>query len=404
MSNLLTLTYICSIMSLLVAGMLLLCVKVAPQLTDKKYRRAKILLGIAFVVLSAGTMAQMDGISNGQNVDVFSAIVLSISTVQACMFTFVALTLLQSSYVTRCNILKHLTPTFFFVAIYLCSLLLWPDKSISSLDQYSFNVPLLIRTLFAGVYLSQIVIYITIFHRERRVYIEKTENYFADLGCYEAKWVSKLFYQATTVGIMVLCFIIFPSGIADHISTVVITLFYFSFGVGFINYQYHIIQVTPALKIEDSETSQDKLISQATTHTTLTPQTGVNTAAEPRIEAAEYDSTLEENLATQRLFLKQGVSLADYTAALGVPERKISLFIKNRFGQSFKRWVNTQRVEYAKSLLAQHPELNIDHIAEMSGFADKSQFSKTFREICEISFSAYKKEGVVSSVATISQN
>ena len=105
----------------------------------------------------------------------------------------------------------------------------------------------------------------------------------------------------------------------------------------------------------------------------------------------ETDTALAELLYSQQLYLQQGVSLADYTATLGISERKISAFIKNQSGQTFKRWINAQRVEHAKNLLALHPELNIDHIAEMSGFADKSQFSKTFREICGITFSAYKK-------------
>lgn len=362
MSNLLTLTYICSIVGLLFTGLLLLCIKVAPQLTDVKYHRAKMVLGTAMLCVSMGNGVQMDAITNGETVTVFSAAVLVVCTLQACMFTFIVLTVLQSKYVTKRNIFKHLSPTFIFVAVYLASLLVWPDRLIYHLSDYRFNVPLLLRTLFAGVYLIQIIIYIHLFRRERRIYIDKTENYFADLGRYESQWASRLFYQATSVGILVLVFVIFPSRMADYISTFIITLFYFLFGVGFINYQYGIIRITPAIFQAEQEEEQ----------------TGT-------------DTTLAELLYSQQLYLQQGISLADYTAALGISERKISTFIKNQSGQTFKRWVNTQRVEHAKNLLAQCPELNIDHIAEMSGFADKSQFSKTFREICGITFSAYKK-------------
>ena len=362
MSNLLTLTYICSIVGLLFTGLLLLCVKVAPQLTDVKYHRAKMVLGAAMLCVSVGNAMQMDAIANGETVNVFSATVLIVSTLQACMFTFVVLTLFQSNCVTMRNIFKYLSPTFLFVVIYLASLLVWPDHLIYNLSDYRFNIPLLLRTLFAGVYLIQIIIYIRLFRHERRIYIDKTENYFADLGRYEAQWGSRLFYQATGVGILVLMFVLFPSRMADYISTFIITLFYFSFGVGFINYQYGIIRVTPAM--------QQPLASATST---------------------EADTTLAELLYSQQLYLQQGVSLADYAVSLGISERKISGFIKNQSGQTFKRWINTQRVEHAKNLLAQNPELKIDHIAEMSGFADKSQFSKTFREICGITFSAYKK-------------
>ena len=149
-------------------------------------------------------------------------------------------------------------PDIVFVGLYLLTILLFPDVRIYSVDEYIANITnpvLLLRTVFAATYLTQIVIYVRLFRREQRNYMAKIENYFSDTDKYEFRWASRLFYEAACIGIAVLVFSIFPAPLFDGIITVVVTVYYFNFGVRYINYQYKLYyEALPA--IEEKEESQ----------------------------------------------------------------------------------------------------------------------------------------------------
>lgn len=89
--------------------------------------------------------------------------------------------------------------------------------------------------------------------------------------------------------------------------------------------------------------------------------------------------------------MKQGVTLNDLSQLLNVTDRHLSLYIKNTYGLTFNRWINTLRIDYAKQLVRQNHTLLIDEAADLSGFSDKSNFSKTFKDITGISFQNFKK-------------
>lgn len=258
-------------------------------------------------------------------------------------------------------------PDIVFVGLYLLTILLFPDVRIYSVDEYIANITnpvLLLRTVFAATYLTQIVIYVRLFRREQRNYMAKIENYFSDTDKYEFRWASRLFYEAACIGIAVLVFSIFPAPLFDGIITVVVTVYYFNFGVRYINYQYKLYyEALPA--IEEKEESQPT-------------------------KESEGDRELEDEMAKLLLYLQQGVVLGDYAEALHIPERKLSVFINSTYGVSFKRWVNNKRVEYATEQMAKHPDYTMERIAELSGFAHKSHFCKIFREITGGSFTEYK--------------
>ena len=212
--------------------------------------------------------------------------------------------------------------------------------------------------------MTQIVIYVRLFRREQRNYRARIENYFSDTGKYEFRWASRLFYEAACIGIAVLLFSIFPAPLFDGIITVAVTVYYFNFGVRYINYQYKLYyEALPAMEEQEE--------------------------ARPAKEDGG-DKELEDKMAGLQLYLRQGVVLGDYADALHIPQRKLSVFINSTFGVSFKHWVNRKRVEYAKEQMAMHPDYTMERIAELSGFAHKSHFCKIFREITGGSFTEYK--------------
>ena len=58
----------------------------------------------------------------------------------------------------------------------------------------------------------------------------------------------------------------------------------------------------------------------------------------------------------------------------------LSAYIKTTYKMTFREWITSLRLEYAKNVLKEHPEINIQKLAESSGFLSRSNFIKLFSE------------------------
>ena len=58
----------------------------------------------------------------------------------------------------------------------------------------------------------------------------------------------------------------------------------------------------------------------------------------------------------------------------------LSAYIKTTYKMTFREWITSLRLEYAKNILKEHPEINIQKLAESSGFLSRSNFIKLFTE------------------------
>ena len=246
-------------------GLLLLSIRTAPDLEDKHYRVVKRFLGAASIIVAVGNTAILLSGGSDLKVEMFSAPLLIVSQLQAALFTFAVLTLFHSQKVKRSYILKKLLPTFVFVLLYTLSVLLFSDVKTHSAEEHLSNLTnpsLLLRTIYGVVYPVQIAIYVRLFRRERKLYMARIDNYFADTDNYDLNWATRLFYEATTIGLVVFVFSIFPHQTFDAVLTVVITCFYVVFALRYINYQYffcHTIRAVKNATEEDTEAEKSPL-------------------------------------------------------------------------------------------------------------------------------------------------
>ena len=64
----------------------------------------------------------------------------------------------------------------------------------------------------------------------------------------------------------------------------------------------------------------------------------------------------------------------------GLTIKELSAYIKTTYKMTFREWITGLRLEYAKNILKEHPEINIQKLAESSGFLSRSNFIKSFTE------------------------
>lgn len=92
----------------------------------------------------------------------------------------------------------------------------------------------------------------------------------------------------------------------------------------------------------------------------------------------ELMGRITELMETKRLYLNKDLKVSDLAEALGINKNAVSAYI-NENGSSFSQLVNDYRLEYAKKMLRQSPDMKIATIALESGFASERSFFRAFK-------------------------
>jgi len=99
---------------------------------------------------------------------------------------------------------------------------------------------------------------------------------------------------------------------------------------------------------------------------------------EPDPVNAAYRATLEAWLEKEKPYLNPDFQLGDLHQVLPLNRTYLSRFINSTYGRSFYLWVSGLRIEEAKRLMTEHPELKIQDVAEHCGFSSRRVFTQVF--------------------------
>lgn len=91
------------------------------------------------------------------------------------------------------------------------------------------------------------------------------------------------------------------------------------------------------------------------------------------------------------LHFTEALSLSELSRALGVSESHLSHTFSRRFKTSFRAYINTLRLDYARTLLCT-TEGSITQILYESGFESPRTFNRAFSEHYGVTPSAYRRE------------
>ena len=95
-------------------------------------------------------------------------------------------------------------------------------------------------------------------------------------------------------------------------------------------------------------------------------------------DKADNQRILEEWLATEKPYLNPDFKLIDLREVLPMNRTYLSQFINATYGCSFYQFVNRYRIEEAKQMMRDYPELRLADVATRSGFSSREAFSRTF--------------------------
>ena len=341
-------------------GFYFLFAKTPEKKIFKNYLRSRQIMGIAMLLLSANYSVHFFFGIRFKNAD--SAILMNMSTYFLCysLFSSALIMLLDCFYITKRRVWTHIILWIIFSTLSGVVLFLLPSGIMQKISLFALAVWLIVF----GVVLARRVI--IAYRRAIRIFNETQAD---DIGAY-IEWLSIFTYWAVIFGVGCGLLTFLPD---KYVFIWILSSipFYCYLFYSYQNYLLFYEQVENAF--EQDIQSEEELLT--------------NSGTEPEMVSEEeipvsYTGIIEkvDNWIKTDGYVKQGLTIKELSEILHTNRTYLSAYIKTTYKMTFREWITGLRLEYAKNILKEHPEINIQKLAESSGFLSRSNFIKSFTE------------------------
>ena len=325
----------------------------------ENYLRSRRIMGMALLLLAANYSVHFFFGIRFKNVH--AAILMNLSTYFLCYYLFSSalITLLDRFYITRKRIRTHIILWIIFSGLSGVVLLLFPDGIV----QKSTLLALAAWLVVYGLVLSRRVI--VAYRRAVRIF---DDTHADDIGAY-IKWLSIFTYWALIFGVGCGLLTFLPD---EYVYIWILSSipFYVYLFLCYLNYLLFYEQVENAM--EDGMTSEEEDLCDTTN----------------REQAQRQDTPFFHAEMAKKIkgwidadgYIRPGLTIKELSDVLHTNRTYLSAYIKTTYKMTFREWITGLRLEYAKNMLKEHPEINIQKLAESSGFLSQSNFIKLFSE------------------------
>ena len=323
------------------------------------YLRSRQMMGIAMLLLSANYSVHFFFGIRFKNAD--SAILMNMSTYFLCysLFSSALIMLLDRFYITKRRVWTHIILWIIFSTLSGVVLFLLPSGIMQKFSLFALAAWLVVF----GVVLARRVI--IAYRRAIRIFNETQAD---DIGAY-IEWLSIFTYWAVIFGV--------GCGLLTFLPDKYVFIWILSsipfYSYLFYSYQNYLLfyeQVENAF--EQDMQSEEELLT--------------NSGIEPEMVSEEVPESYTEfiekvdNWIKTDGYVQQGLTIKELSKILYTNRTYLSAYIKTTYKMTFREWITSLRLEYAKNILKKHPEINIQKLAESSGFLSRSNFIKLFSE------------------------
>ena len=323
------------------------------------YLRSRQIMGIAMLLLSANYSVHFFFGIRFKNAD--SAILMNMSTYFLCysLFSSALIMLLDRFYITKRRVWTHIILWIIFSTLSGVVLFLLPSGIMQKFSLFALAAWLVVF----GVVLARRVI--IAYRRAIRIFNETQAD---DIGAY-IEWLSIFTYWALIFGVGCGLLTFLPD---EYVFIWILSSIPF-YSYLFYSYQNYLLfyeQVENAF--EQDIQSEEELLT--------------NSGIEPEMVSEEVPESYTEfiekvdNWIKTDGYVQQGLTIKELSEILYTNRTYLSAYIKTTYKMTFREWITSLRLEYAKNILKEHPEINIQKLAESSGFLSQSNFIKLFSE------------------------
>ena len=352
---------LCASLSLMIFfGLYFMIAKTPEKAIFYNYLRSRRIMGIALLLLAANYSVHFFFEIRFKNAD--SAILMNLSTYFLCYYLFSSamITLLDRFYITRKRSWTHIILWVIFSSLSGVVLLLLPGGAVQNVALLALAAWLVIY----GLVLARRVI--VAYRRAVRIF---DDTHADDIGAY-IEWLSIFTYWALIFGV--------GCGLLTFLPDKYVFIWILSsipfYSYLFYSYQNYLLfyeQVENAF--EQDIQSEEELLTDTETEPEIVSEEEVPVFYEKIIEKVD-------NWIKTDGYVRQGLTIKELSEILHTNRTYLSAYIKTTYKMTFREWITGLRLEYAKNILKEHPEINIQKLAESSGFLSRSNFIKSFTE------------------------
>lgn len=341
-------------------GFYFLFAKTPEKKIFKNYLRSRQIMGIAMLLLSANYSVHFFFGIRFKNAD--SAILMNMSTYFLCysLFSSALIMLLDRFYITKRRVWTHIILWIIFSTLSGVVLFLLPSGIMQKFSLFALAAWLVVF----GVVLARRVI--IAYRRAIRIFNETQAD---DIGAY-IEWLSIFTYWALIFGVGCGLLTFLPD---KYVFIWILSSipFYSYLFYSYLNYLLFYEQVENAFE-QDIQSEEELLTNSETEH-------GIVSEKEVPRSYTEFIERVDNWIKTDG-YVQQGLTIKELSEILYTNRTYLSAYIKTTYKMTFREWITSLRLEYAKNILKEHPEINIQKLAESSGFLSQSNFIKLFSE------------------------
>ena len=341
-------------------GFYFLFAKTPEKKIFKNYLRSRQIMGIAMLLLSANYSVHFFFGIRFKNAD--SSILMNMSTYFLCysLFSSALIMLLDRFYITKRRVWTHIILWIIFSTFSGVVLFLLPSGIMQKISLFALAVWL----IAFGVVLARRVI--IAYRRAIRIFNETQAD---DIGAY-IEWLSIFTYWALIFGVGCGLLTFLPD---EYVFIWILSSIPF-YSYLFYSYQNYLLfyeQVENAFE-QDIQSEEELLTNSETEHEIVSEK-------EVPKSYTEFIERVDNWIKTDG-YVQQGLTIKELSEILHTNRTYLSAYIKTTYKMTFREWITSLRLEYAKNILKEHPEINIQKLAESSGFLSQSNFIKLFSE------------------------
>lgn len=341
-------------------GFYFLFAKTPEKKIFKNYLRSRQIMGIAMLLLSANYSVHFFFCVRFKNAD--STILMNMSTYFLCysLFSSALIMLLDRFYITKRRVWTHIILWIIFSTLSGVVVFLVPSGIIQKISLFALAVWLVVF----GVVLARRVI--VAYRRAIRIFNETQAD---DIGAY-IEWLSIFTYWTVIFGVGCGLLTFLPN---KYVFIWILSSipFYCYLFYSYQNYLLFYEQVENAFE-QDIQSEQELLTNSGTEPEMVSDE-------EVPVSYTEFIEKVDNWIKTDG-YVQQGLTIKELSEILHTNRTYLSAYIKTTYKMTFREWITSLRLEYAKNMLKEHPEINIQKLTESSGFLSRSNFIKLFSE------------------------
>lgn len=357
------------------------CYFIAGKTPDKpifdNYRRSRRIMGIALLLLSANYSVHLFAGLRFNCQD--AAILMNLSTYFLAYWLFSAalITLLNRSYITTRRTVRNIA---YWLAVNILSCIIvfaFPDGLIRHLGTIALAAWLFVY----GICLSRRII--KTYHNAVRIF---DDTHSEDIAAY-IRWMSIFTWWAIIYGVSCGLLTFLPDEFVFLwiLSSVPFYIFLF---YSYMNYLLFYEQVETIL--ENTPREDVNCAGNATAELPANEEAGIQTAGTP-----SYYTNIRRKLndwIAQHGYTSPGLTVEELAKQLDSNRTYVSSYIKQTYGMTFREWIASLRIEYAKQILTDNSRMPVNEVCEATGFISNSYFVRIFTKSEGVSPLKWRKQ------------